>query len=582
MQRSRVVALSIGKPKWEDVRGHQVFTSIVRDASPDPLYFGPDGLAGNATAVHTEQVLAFSAEHYDYWAEHLGVARGDWGLCHWGENLTVLGFDENVLRIGDVLEIGPQARFEVTGPRNPCFKLAWRLGQPDSVLRPMVEKGFIGFYLSVLTPGLVTPGDKVVLTSPDPTAITVGDLARLLMGLGEATPDLLRRVVTLPALGGQARGMVSKKLTSIEDSERLKIGRWKGWRAFDVVETADEARDIRSFELAPVDGEPVAPYRAGQFLTVRLSGSEAGDAISRAWSLSDYQDHPQSYRVTIKRENPGAGSAWMHGITVPGRRVLVRPPAGRFTLDRGGFMRTVLISAGIGITPMLAMAKAHALRGDEAPPLLWLHVSRNGATHVRAREIDMLLKEQRYDRRIFYTDPRAEDVRGADYDEAGRLTAERLAKIVSSNYVIEPFGRPIDMEGFHSDFYICGPTMFEAEMRDALLALDVAEASIHSESFGIAGGTRAGAVVQKAKILFGPAETGIEWTAEEDLTLLELAEAQGLAPPYACRLGLCGACEAGLVAGDVCYDPAPGVAPPPGRVLLCCARPASPVVQVAL
>ena len=578
---SKVIALSVAKPKWEDVRGSQVLTSIVRSPSSTPLYFGPDGLSDNATAVHTEQVLAFTAEHYDRWADYLKVDRRQWDWCHWGENITLLGLDENELRVGDVLAIGPEARFEVTSPRNPCFKLAWRLGQPDAILRTMVESGYIGFYLSVITPGLVHPGDAITVHRTDPSAITVADLARLLMGIGNGEPERLRQVLSLPALGGQARGMVSKRLTGLEDSARLGIGRWKGWRAFTVANVVEEAEDIRSFELAPVDGEPVAPYRAGQFLTVRLSDSEDGEAVSRAWSLSDYADHPDSYRVTIKRAHSGRGSVWMHELAEPGRRLLVRPPAGRFTLDRGGFMRAVLISAGIGITPMLAMLKAQALRSD-APPLLWIHVTRNGRSHVRAEETDALLKAHGFERQVFYSNPRPADAAGSAYDEAGRLASDRLTQLVTEKYLIAPFGRDIAMEGAHSDFYVCGPTAFEASVRETLIAIGVPEAHIHSESFGIAAGARRGAAVEQAEVVFDQARRTAAWSSDEDMTLLELAEAQGLQPNYACRLGLCGACEVALLEGEVAYDPAPSVLPPAGRVLACCARPATHHVRLGM
>ena len=579
---SKIIALSVGQPKWEDVRGAQVLTSIVRDPISTPLYFGLDGPPNNQTAVHTEQVLAFSAEHYDYWAERLKMDRSQWNWCHWGENLTLTGIDENDLRIGDVLQIGSEAQFQVTSPRNPCFKLAWRVGQPDSVLRTMVESGFIGFYLAVIVPGMVRAGDEIAVHRIDPNAATVADLARILMGIGESDPAQMRKILSLPALGGQARGMLSKRLTGLEDSIRLSIGRWKGWRPFEVSDVIEEAPDVRSFELAPVDGQPIAPYRAGQFLTVRLSEDAQGQAITRAWSLSDYQDQPDRYRVTIKRASPGEGSAWMHDMAQPGRRLLIRPPAGRFTLNRGGFFRAVLISAGIGITPMLAMLKAQALRGAESPPLLWIHITRNRKMHVRAGEVDALLKAHGFERQIYYTDPGREDVVGENYDIRGRFTPERLREIVKAGYLIQPFGRPVEMLGSHSDFYICGPTGFELDMRETLKALDVHEDHIFSESFGIAAGSSSGPAVDEAAVSFGDDALISRWTSDEDMTLLELAEMQGLDPGYGCRLGICGACETRLVEGEVAYDPSPSVMPAAGRVLLCCARPATARVKIEL
>jgi ferredoxin-NADP reductase len=339
---------------------------------------------------------------------------------------------------------------------------------------------------------------------------------------------------------------------------------------------------VRSFRLTPVDGEPIAPFRAGQFLAVRLSDSEAGDALTRTWTLSDYQDSPDSYRLTIKRVGPGGGSDWMHAFATPGRRLLARAPVGRFSLDRSGFVRTVLISAGIGVTPMLAMLKAHALRGDNAPPLLWVHAAKRGETAVHGSEINALLREHGLERRVFYSDPGPDDGLGVDYDEVGRLSPARLQALIAPAYVVAPFGRTMEIEGKHSDFYICGPAAFETFVRETLIDLGAPEGRIFTESFGVATGPRSVPHIERADVEFDQAKLRVEWTAHEDMTLLELAEAHGLKPNCACRLGLCGACDAGLVDGDVSYDPQPSVTPLPGRVLMCCARPASARVVLGL
>ena len=145
--------MSVATPTLHDINGHSVLTSIIRSPLLEPLYFGPSGPANNETAVHTEAVLATPAEHYDHWMKVFGIGEGEWQWCHWGENPTLTNLDENKLRIGDILRVGPEAVFEVTSPRIPCFKLAWRLGQPETVLHQMIQSGRIGFYLRVKEPG---------------------------------------------------------------------------------------------------------------------------------------------------------------------------------------------------------------------------------------------------------------------------------------------------------------------------------------------------------------------------------------------------------------------------------------------
>jgi uncharacterized protein len=222
MHTRTVVALSIGTPSWVDIRGRQVFTSIVRPPIAGPLVVGKQGIDGNLTAVHSEHVLAFSAEHYDYWARSFGVARAAWDWCWWGENMTLAGIDENQLRIGDTVRIG-DATFEVTSPRIPCFKLSWRLGQADAVLPQLMQTGWLGFHMKVTRGGAVAVGDEVEIVSPSDTGITVGDLSRLLADASTTDVARLKDVLASPALGPQAAGMIRQRITSIEDRARLQI-----------------------------------------------------------------------------------------------------------------------------------------------------------------------------------------------------------------------------------------------------------------------------------------------------------------------------------------------------------------------
>ncbi len=561
----KVVAVSTARPAWHDVRGHQTFTSIVRSPAQGCLWFGEGGPEGNETAVHTEAVLASPSEHYAMWAGQFGVDQGAWDWCRFGENIVVSGFDENTLGIGDIVRIGA-AVFRVTSPRIPCFKFAWRLGQPDSVLAPMIESGHIGFYLAVETPGAVGAGDIASTEASDhPAAITVGDLSRLLVAR-DAEPERLRAPLANPWLGEQARGMLAKRIAGLEDAARQKTGRWSGWRPFRISEKREEARDTASFSLTPVDGEPLAPPLAGQFLTVRLGNTD--DAPVRSWTLSDHDDMPERYRLTVKRIAGGEGSSLLHEIGARGGTVWARPPAGRFTLKRDGFMRVVLISAGIGVTPMLAMLKAHGARQDRLPPLVWIHQTRSGETHAFSAA------GEEATRHVFYSAPRD----GDGPHEAGRLTPERLCALLAPTYKTAPFGREIELDGIFSDFYICGPAPFEAMVREALATMGVPEGQIRSESF-VPQAANVVPLIARARVDFGSAMA--EWTADGNASLLELAEAAGLSPSFGCRSGSCGACECSLVAGRVEHSPSPAMPLPAGRMLLCCARPVSADVTIA-
>jgi MOSC domain-containing protein YiiM len=275
-------------PRLVEVHGRPILTSIIRDPAAGAVKFGYGGPEGNRTAVHTEEVLATVSENYDHWARELGVPRESWPYAYWGENLTISGVNEHRLRIGDRLTIGKSAIFEVTSPRIPCFKLSWRLGQPDSFLSRLIQSGLTGFYLKVLTPGDVIAGDAVVLDSPHPDSITVGDLSRLLHD-PSADVERLRHALATPGLGRQATGMLAHRIVHLTDGARVRRGRWTGWRRFRVADVIAETDEVRSFKLQSGDSEPIAEYRAGQFLLIRFRTPD-GRLMSRPWSLSDYEE----------------------------------------------------------------------------------------------------------------------------------------------------------------------------------------------------------------------------------------------------------------------------------------------------
>lgn len=574
----RVIAVSRSAPRVIDIHGRATLTSIVRSPHLGPLRFAAGGPEGNRTAVHTEDVLATNLESYDYWTRQLGIAREQWAGCYWGENLMLSGLDEHTLRIGDRLQVGSSAVFEVTSPRIPCFKLAWRLGQPDSFLHDLVESGRTGFYLRVVVAGEVTAGDEVVVHSPPTAGVAVAELSQLLHH-EEAAPEQLAAALAAPALGGQAATMIRNRITQQTEAVRCRRGRWTGWRRFTVTEITRESPETCSFHLQPVDKGQLAEFRAGQFLTVRVPAA-AGQAVTRTWSLSDYEEGGSVYRLTVRRSPGGRGSVLLHDAVRVGDVLDVRSPAGAFVLDRSTVFRVVLISAGIGVTPVLAMLKAHARR-PEPSPLLWIHSTQHGGSHVLRGEAEALLRTHPHFRaHINYTAPGSGDLLGAHYHQQGRLTPERLIQLLGQSYVMRPFGREIELPAQAGLFYICGPAAFETWVRSALLDFGVDAAAIQSERFGRHSDTQV--AVDRCDVTFKRSGRTVTWRSERDVSLLELAEESGVEAASSCRSGSCHTCETALIAGSVAYAPDPVSPPHPGRVLICCARPASRALDLDL
>ena len=252
----------------------------------------------------------------------------------------------------------------------------------------------------------------------------------------------------------------------------------------------------------------------------------------------------------------------------------VSAPRGSFTLRSGG-EPVVLLSWGVGATPVLAML--HALAAEKSTrPVWWLHGARNRDDHPFREESRSLLQGLKYGHSyIQYSRPGPTDQRGADFDEAGHLTVSAFDKI------------GVPHEG---QFYLCGPPAFLRELTTGLSAWGVTADHIHTEVFGtldsITPGMKAEAHsphVPPEPAGFGPrvsfARSGLTlpWDAKYR-SLLELAEACDVAVRWSCRTGVCHTCETALIEGDVEYDPAPLDSPAKGDALICCCRPRSEVV----
>ena len=351
------------------------------------------------------------------------------------------------------------------------------------------------------------------------------------------------------------------------------------WRRFRIARIERESSSIRSFYLEPGDGGPLLPFEAGQFLTLRITPPGAKKPLVRTYTVSSAPGDGH-YRISVKREEAGTVSRYLHAHLQTGAVIEAKAPRGGFFLDTSGERPAVLLGGGVGITPMIAMAR-HALREGvrtrHLRPLTILHAARTVADRAFAREFRNL--EQASGGRIRYASlisvPAAADLAGRDFDHAGRINADVLQQVLPQ----------ADAEA-----YLCGPGGFMQAAYDSLLSLGVKDADIHAEAFGPSALNRA-ADAPRLKDTVPEAETAVvrftksgfeqPWTPA-DGTLLELAEGHGLTPEFSCRAGNCGSCATRLAAGKVAYRTPPSAVPEDGDALICCAVPATGTIELDL
>jgi ferredoxin-NADP reductase/ferredoxin len=344
---------------------------------------------------------------------------------------------------------------------------------------------------------------------------------------------------------------------------------WAGFRPLRVTAVAEESSTIASVRLAAPSGAPVAAALPGQFLTVRLQ-----PGLVRSYSLSGGPGDAE-YRISVKREPHGQASGYLHTHVKPGDVLEVAAPRGTFVL-RPGTAPVLLVSGGVGATPVLAML--HQLAAEKSGrQVWWVQAARNGAELPFAAEVRGLLAELPAARSyVAFSRPGTGDVAGRDYDGAGRLSATVLGGL----------GLPGGAEA-----YLCGPSSFLNDVSAALVEIGVPAERIHTEIFGSRPGLTPGigATTGRAPhvpegepgdgpaVSFVRSDLTVPWP-ESAGSLLELAEACDVPVRWSCRVGVCHTCETGLLSGDVRYTTEPVDPPAEGNVLICSSRPRSPVV----
>jgi ferredoxin-NADP reductase/predicted pyridoxine 5'-phosphate oxidase superfamily flavin-nucleotide-binding protein len=346
---------------------------------------------------------------------------------------------------------------------------------------------------------------------------------------------------------------------------------WRRWRIARIV---DEAPDIRSFHLEPADGGGVPQFAPGQHLPIRFALPGEKRPILRNYSLSSAPG--DGLRISVKRlradalqTRDGLVSTQLHTGLAEGALVEAVAPRGDFVFDAAAPRPAVLLSAGIGITPMIAMLR-HAVRERvrtrKMRPIYFIHGARTAQDRPFRKELRNLAQTAQGLLALLFvsSQPADDETAGTDHHATGRITVDLLKRVL-----------PFDAY----DFYLCGPAGFMQSLYDGLAELGVPDARIHAEAFGPSALKRRVAVAPPTTdeaasrtVRFQRSGKEARWTPASG-SLLALAEASGLDAPYSCRTGSCGTCATRVVAGAVDYLRPPLAEMAPGEALICSAVP---------
>jgi ferredoxin-NADP reductase/MOSC domain-containing protein YiiM len=577
---ARLLSVNVGLPRPIAWHGKTVVSGIWKDPVTGRRRVGRLNIDGDGQGDlgghggEQRAVFVYQIASYRYWEQQLG--RSGFVPGQFGENFTIEGLADDEVCIGARYRIG-SALFEVTQPRVTCYRVGIRMEEPRMAAL-LTASNRTGFYFRVLEEGDVAAGDAIVAVAEGPERMTVAEVNALLYS-SRHPRDRLERVLRIAALSPGWRGSFEALLRNPGAPGNAGLvaparGAAPGFRPLRVARVGRESASIVSLALEAPDGKALTLPLPGQFVVLRLHPAADGPLLFRSYSLSGMPSERQ-YRISVKVEPDGAAGNYLDHQIHAGDVLEVSEPRGAFTLQPGEGP-VVLLSSGVGVTPVLAML--HALSAQASPrKVWWLHGARDGASHAFRDEARRLLAALPNGRnRVWYSRPAAQDGLGRDYDAAGRMRIEDLDRLNVPRT---------------ADFYLCGPPGFLDELRSGLGAWGVAAGRIHFELFagrppltpGIAAvATRPphqpeGSPGSGPLVSFARSGVAVRWRSQEQ-NLLELAEACDVPVRWSCRTGVCHNCESGLVSGEVGYEPDPLDPPAPGNILICCCRPKGDIV----
>jgi MOSC domain-containing protein YiiM len=381
----RLLSLNVGLPRAVPWNGQMVLTSVWKHPVAGRRMVRKLNVEGDEQADlsghggEQRAVLVYQIDSYRYWERILD--RKDFTFGQFGENFTVQGLADDEVCIGDRYRIG-DAMFEVSQPRVTCYRVGIRMNE-TRMPALLVSHHRPGFYFRVLQEGEVGAGDEIVKLSDGPERLTVADTDALLYLPGHSR-EQLTRTLRIPALskgwqtsfeamlaqesgGGSATGNPGLANEQAETA-------WPGFRAMRINGIRKESDTVTSFLLMPIEGPPLPAFRAGQFVVLRFAVDHNKPPVLRSYSLSDLSA-PDHLRISVKREPNGIGSAFLCDRVHDGDVLDVSAPRGTFALHAGD-APVVLLSAGVGATPMLAML--HELAAEQSKrEIWWVYGARN-------------------------------------------------------------------------------------------------------------------------------------------------------------------------------------------------------------
>jgi ferredoxin-NADP reductase/MOSC domain-containing protein YiiM/ferredoxin len=583
---ARLLSVNVGLPRDIAWKGYTVHTGVWKHPVQGRCRVGRLNLQGDGQgdlAGHGGEhraVFVYQIESYRYWQEQL--KRTDFVDGQFGENFTVEGLPDDVVCIGDRYQIGT-ALFEVTQPRVTCYRVGIRMNEPRMPAL-LTSSGRPGFYLRVLREGEVATGDEIVKVGEEGERMTIAEVNALLY-LPNHARDRLECAVRIEALSHGWRSSFEALL----QSQKTGPGSGNaglapaaaahpvapGLRRLAVTAIDHESAEVISLTMQSVGGQPLPRALPGQYVVLRLRLSPGSPPLFRSYSLSG-PPSTELYRISFKIEPKGVAGNYLREHVHVGDALEVSAPRGSFVLQPGD-RPILLLSAGIGATPVLAMLHALA-KARSTRQVFWLHAARDGKHHPFAAEVRRLMLGLLHARSsVSYSRPGPDDKIREDFTAAGRF----------SESIFNELDVPRDV-----DVYLCGPTRFMADMKESLANYGVRPERFHFEIFNGSESLMPGVASSPKRIPHLPkddAQTGplvsfdrsgitAHWGTSAYQSILELAEACDIPVRWSCRTGVCHNCESGLVSGSVVYGPEPLDKPADGNVLVCCSLPISDIV----
>jgi len=508
-------------------------------------------------------VFVYQIESHRYWQEQL--KRTDFVHGQFGENFTIEGLPDDAVCIGDRYQIG-SAVFEVTQPSVTCYRVGIRMNEPRMPAL-LTSSGRPGFYLRVLQEGEVGAGHEIGKVGEADEQMTVAEINALLYSPNHPR-DRLERALRIEALSpgwwGSFEALLQSQKTAAMTSGNAGLMTAAaahpvapGLHQLTVTTIDQESADVISLTMQSADGRPLSTALPGQYVVLRLQQSAGTSPLFRSYSLSG-PPASERYRISVKIEPNGVAGRYLQEHVRVGDALDVSAPRGTFIL-KSGEGPVVLLSAGIGVTPVLAMLHALAV-AHSTRQVLWIHAARDRQHHPFAIEVRNLMLTLANGRSFLCYS--RHDKRGEDFHANGHL----------SRSVFDEVGLPQDAD--------------VADMKEALANLGTVPERIHVEIFNGSESMTPGVVSAATRaphLPKGDAHTGplvsfvrsgiaAHWKASEYQSILELAEACDVPVRWSCRSGVCHNCESGLVSGAVVYGPEPLDKPADGNVLVCCSQ----------